>query len=85
MFELSFLHPEDSLKRKAETYSVIVFQISFRYIFYTEQNQLTWYGHVQRMAEGRLPKISLKWMAKQNRARGRPKRNWMEGIRKAVN
>jgi len=20
-----------------------------------EQNQLTWYGHVQRMAEGRLP------------------------------
>jgi len=25
-----------------------------------EQNQLTWYGHVQRMAEGRLPKIALK-------------------------
>jgi len=22
-----------------------------------EQNQLTWYGHVQRMAEERLPKI----------------------------
>jgi len=33
-----------------------------------EQNQLTWYGHVQRMAEGRLPKIALKWMAKQKRA-----------------
>jgi len=27
-----------------------------------EHNQLTWYGHVQRMAEGRLPKITLKWM-----------------------
>jgi len=27
-----------------------------------EQNQLTWYGHVQRMAEGRLPKIALKLM-----------------------
>jgi hypothetical protein len=38
-----------------------------------EQNQLTWYGHVQRMAEGRLPKITLKWMPKQKRARGRPK------------
>jgi hypothetical protein len=25
-----------------------------------EQNQLTWYGHVQRMAEGTLPKIALK-------------------------
>jgi hypothetical protein len=35
-----------------------------------EQNQLTWYGHVQRMAEGRLPKIALKWRPKQKRARG---------------
>jgi hypothetical protein len=26
------------------------------------QNQLTWYGHVQRMAEGRLPKIAMKRM-----------------------
>ena len=33
-----------------------------------EQNQLTWYSHVQRMAEGRLPKIALKWMPKQKRA-----------------
>jgi hypothetical protein len=37
------------------------------------------------MAEGRLPKTELKWMLKQKRARGRPKKNWMEGIRKAVN
>ena len=52
----------------------------------TEQNQLTRYGHVQRMAEGRLPKIvALKWMPKQKRARGRPKKNRMEGIRKAMN
>ena len=50
-----------------------------------EQNQLTWYGHVQRMAEGRLRKTALKWMAKQKTARGRPKKNWMEGIRKAMN
>jgi len=50
-----------------------------------EQNQLTRYGHVQRMAEGRLPKIALKWMSKQKRAGGRLKKNWMEGIRKAMN
>jgi hypothetical protein len=50
-----------------------------------EQNQLTWYGHVQRMAEGRLPRIALKWMPKQKRARGRPKKNWMEGIRETMN
>jgi hypothetical protein len=41
----------------------------------TEQNQLTWYGHVQRMVEGRLLKIALKWMPKQKTARGRPKKN----------
>ena len=33
-----------------------------------DQNQLIRYGHVQRMAEGRLPKIALKWMPKQKRA-----------------
>jgi hypothetical protein len=49
-----------------------------------EQNQLTWYGHVQRMAEGRLPKIELKWISKGKRARRRTKKNWMEGIRKAM-
>jgi hypothetical protein len=37
------------------------------------------------MAEGRLPKIALKWVPKQRRARGRPEKNWMEGIRKAMN
>jgi hypothetical protein len=42
-----------------------------------EQNQLTCYGHVQRMAEERLPKIALKWMPKQKRAGGRPKKKWM--------
>ena len=50
-----------------------------------EQNQFTWYGHVQRMAEGRLPKIALKWIPKQKRARGRPKKNWREVTMKAMN
>jgi len=50
-----------------------------------EQNQLTWYGHVQRMAEGRLPKTALKWMPKEKRAPGRLKKNWMEVIRQPMN
>ena len=33
------------------------------------------------MAEERLTKIALKLMLKQKRARGRPKKNWMEGIK----
>jgi hypothetical protein len=38
--------------------------------------QLQWYGHVQRMEEGRLPKGVLEW-----RPSGRPKFTWAEGIR----
>ena len=49
------------------------------------QFKIKWYGHVQRMAVGRLPKIALKRMPKQKRARGRRKKNWMEGIRKDMN
>ena len=37
------------------------------------------------MAEGRLPKIALKWIPKEKRARGRLNKYWMEGIRKATN
>jgi len=37
------------------------------------------------MAEERLPKIALKWMPKQKTERGRPKKNWMEGIKKVMN
>jgi hypothetical protein len=36
------------------------------------------------MTEGRLPKIALKWMPKQKRARGRTKKNYMEGIKKTM-
>jgi hypothetical protein len=37
------------------------------------------------MAEGRLPNTALKWIPKQRRARGRPKKNWKEVINKAMN
>ena len=35
--------------------------------------QLQWYGHVQRMEEGRLPKEVMKWRPPGRRKRGRPK------------
>ena len=43
--------------------------------------QLQWYGHVQRMEEGRLPKEVVKWCPLGRRKRGRPKLTWAEGIR----
>jgi hypothetical protein len=37
------------------------------------------------MEEGRLPERALKWMSKEKRASGRPKKNWMERIKNAMN
>ena len=43
--------------------------------------QLKWYGHVQRMEEGRLPKKVMKWSPPGRRKGGRPKLTWAEEIR----
>jgi hypothetical protein len=43
--------------------------------------QLQWYGHVQRLEEGRLPKEVMKWHTLRRRKQGRPKLTWVEGIR----
>ena len=43
--------------------------------------QLQWYGHVQRMEEGRLPKEVLEWRPSGRRKLGRPRLTWAEGIR----
>ena len=42
--------------------------------------QLKWYGHVQRIEEGRLPKQAMKWSPPGRRKRERPKATWTEGI-----
>jgi len=43
--------------------------------------QLKWYGHIQRMEEGRLPNKVMKWNPPGRRKRGRPEATWAEGIR----
>jgi hypothetical protein len=48
---------------------------------YIKPKQLRWYGHVQRMEEGRLPKEVMKWHPTGRRKLGRPKLSWAEGIR----
>jgi hypothetical protein len=42
--------------------------------------QLQWYGHVQRMKEGRLPKEVMKWRPPGRRKRGRSKLTWLKGL-----
>ena len=44
-----------------------------------ERRQLTWYGHVQIMAEGRLSGIALRWMQNKREHEGdRRKTGWKE-------
>jgi len=42
--------------------------------------RLQWYGNVQRMEEGRLPKEVTKWSPPGRRKRGRLKLTWAERI-----
>ena len=77
--EMNALRRYSSISRKDGIRNVTIRQqigLEETIIKETEQNQLTWYGHVQRMTEGRLPKIALKWMPKQKRARR--KTGWKE-------
>jgi hypothetical protein len=39
-----------------------------------ERKRLQWYGHVKRMQEERLPKLSMKWIPGERRKRGRPRK-----------
>ena len=69
--EMDALRRSSRISRKERIRNVTISQqigLEEPIIKETEQNQLTWYGHVQRMAEGRLSKIALKWMPKQKRA-----------------
>jgi hypothetical protein len=47
------------------------------------QNQLIWYGHVERMDPMQLPKIMINWKPEGRKTRGRPRRTWKDGIHTA--
>jgi hypothetical protein len=86
--EMDALRRSSRISRKERIRNVAIRQqtgLEETIIKETEQNQLTCCGHIQKIAEGRLHKIALKWMRKRKRARGRPKKNWMESIKKAIN
>ena len=61
--EMDALRRSSRISRKDRIINVTISQqigLEETIIKEIEQNQLTWYGHVQRMAEERLPKIALK-------------------------
>ena len=49
-----------------------------------EQSLLRWYGHVVRMGGERLVKMIFEAEVEGNRARGRPRRKWRDGVESAL-
>jgi hypothetical protein len=49
-----------------------------------ERKRLQWYGHVKRKQEERLPQLIIEWIPGERRKRGRPRKTWMEGVRRAM-
>ena len=45
-----------------------------------EQKQLTWFGHVTRMDEQRIPKLALMFNPIGKRRQGRPKSRWIDNV-----
>jgi len=77
--EMDALRRSSRISRKEIIYNVTIRQqigLEETIVKETEQNHRTWCGHVQRMAEGRLPKIALKWMSKQKHEEDRRKTEW---------
>ena len=82
--EMDFWRPSARTSRKDKIRNTIIGQkinIARSLLEDIKTKQLQWYGHVQRMEEGKLPKEVMKWRPPGRRKRGRPRLTWAEGIR----
>jgi len=51
---------------------------------FIEEEQLRWYGHVRRMSTSRTTLRWLEWKPNTVWSRGRPRKRWMDNVKKAV-
>jgi hypothetical protein len=49
-----------------------------------EEKRLRWFAHVKRMPGNRLPLKVLEWEPEETRRRGRPKKRWIDGVRRST-
>ena len=51
---------------------------------YMERNQLRWFGHMQPMGDGRIPKRWHRWTPNIKRPIGRPRKRWIDQVKQAL-
>jgi hypothetical protein len=81
--EMDFWRRSARISRKDKIRNAIITQkmnVARSLLDNIKTKRLQWYGNVQRMEEGRLPKEVTKWSPPGRRKRGRPKLTWAEGI-----
>jgi hypothetical protein len=49
-----------------------------------EKKRLQLYGHVKRMPDERIQKLSMEWIPEERRKTERPRKTWMEGVQAAM-
>ena len=49
-----------------------------------EHRRLTWYGHLRRMKDGRIPKAVHTWKIERRNRRGRPRATWDYNVQQAT-
>ena len=81
--EMDFWRRSARISRKNKIRNAIITQkmnVARSLLDNIKTKRLQWYGNVQRMEEGRLPKEVTKWSPPGRRKRGRLKLTWAEGI-----
>ena len=49
-----------------------------------EHRRLKWYGHLQRMKDGRIPKAVDTWKIERSNRRGRPRAMWVYNVQQTM-
>lgn len=49
-----------------------------------EESRLRWYGHLKRMEDDRIPKVTHEMVMGGKRPRGRPRDRWIVGVKESV-
>jgi hypothetical protein len=72
------------LDRKTNEYIREEMEAPDKILYEITRKKLTWYGHVERMDQTRLPKIMINWKPEGREKQGRPRRTWKDGIYTAM-